>query len=135
MISSQISVIRLENKMPESFEKLNCWQKAKELCLEVYKLLPNFPREEDFALKSQIRRAAISIPSNIAEGLSRKSIKDQINFLNVSIGSIYEVMTQIDISKDLQYIKLNERNSIFDTCNQVLKLINGYKNYLKKNEK
>lgn len=121
--------------MPESFEKLNCWQKAKELCLEVYKLLPNFPREEDFALKNQIRRAAISIPSNIAEGLSRKSVKDQINFLNVSIGSIYEVMTQIDISKDLQYIKLNERNSIFETCNQVLKLINGYKNYLKKNEK
>lgn len=121
--------------MAEIFENSKCWQKAKELCLETYRLLPKLPHEETYALKDQLRRAAVSIPSNIAEGLSRQSIKEQFVFINIAIGSTYEVMTQVDISMELNYLNKEDKEKIFEISNQALKLMNGYKRFMRENDK
>lgn len=87
-----------------SFEKLNVWQEAKKLVVEVYHLLDSFPKFEKYALSDQIRRAIVSVPSNIAEGSGRKSIKEQIHFLEISYGSLMETYNQLLIAIDLGYI-------------------------------
>ena len=74
------------------------YQKAKELVIQVYKLLEQFPDAERFALCNQLRRAVVSIPSNIAEGMGRVSNKDQAHFLNIAYGSLMEVYAQLDIA-------------------------------------
>jgi len=116
----------------QNFENLNAWKKAKELCLLCYKVARKFPAEEKYALTDQVRRAAVSIPSNIAEGYSRKSVKDLSHFFNMAIGSIYEIMTQIDISLDLKYIESKDKENIFSLSNETLKLINGFLSYKRK---
>ena len=80
------------------------YQKSKELVILVYKMLDNFPEAERFALCGQMRRAVISIPSNIAEGMGRLSDKDQSHFLNIAYGSLMELYAQADIAHDLKYI-------------------------------
>jgi len=85
----------------ESFKQLTVWQKSIVLVREIYLLSDNFPRHELYGLSSQMRRAAISIPSNIAEGKKRKTLKDYIQFLHVASGSAAELETQIIIVKDL----------------------------------
>ncbi|WP_281950384.1 four helix bundle protein [Nitrosophilus kaiyonis] len=86
------------------YEKLIIWQKAVELVKYIYKITESFPKNELFGLTSQIRRAAISIPSNIAEGTGRISKKEFINFLHIALGSLYEVKTQLFIAKELNFI-------------------------------
>lgn len=86
------------------FANLIVYQKSKELVVLVYKILELFPETERFALCSQMRRAAISVPSNIAEGMGRLSDKDQAHFLNIAYGSLMELYAQLDISRDLKYI-------------------------------
>jgi len=117
--------------MAEIFESFKGWIVAKELCLLCYKLTKQFPLDERFALTDQIRRAAVSIPSNIAEGLSRVSTKDILHFFIIAQGSIYEVMTQFEIAYDMKYVTLTEKKAILEKSQQVLKLINGYKKYRK----
>jgi four helix bundle protein len=90
-----------------SFEKLLVWQKAKELTLEVYHITNNFPTEEKFGLTSQLRRASISVSSNIAEGSSRKTPKDQNRFYVIAYSSGIEILNQLIISEALGY--LNEK--------------------------
>ena len=80
------------------------WQKSTELCLKIYTLTARFPKEELYGLTSQIRRAAVSVPSNIAEGRSRGTRKDFVQFLRVAMGSIAELETQCFISKELTYL-------------------------------
>jgi four helix bundle protein len=89
-------------------KKLKVWQLAIELVTEIYKLTEPFPRKEEFGLVAQMRRAAVSIPSNIAEGLTRKTGKDKLHFLNISQASLSELDTQLEISKNLGY--LNEKS-------------------------
>ena len=79
------------NKRPH--RKLIAWQKAIELVTEIYKITESFPRTEEFGLSSQMRRAAISVPSNIAEGLTRKTNKDKVHFLNIAQSSLSEIDT------------------------------------------
>lgn len=88
-----------------SFEKLKAWQEAKKLVVEVYHLLDGFPQFEKYALCDQIRRAIVSVPSNIAEGTGRMSIKEQIHFLEVAYGSLMETYNQLLIAIELTYIK------------------------------
>ena len=88
-----------------SHKDLQVWQKAMVLVTEIYRLSENFPESEKFGLTSQIRRSAISIPSNIAEGFARKGNKELIQFLYISIGSLSELETQYEIAKNLNYIK------------------------------
>ena len=91
----------------EPFKKLIVWQKAMEFVRMVYLLSKDFPADERYALTDQLRRAAVSIPSNIAEGSGRASSKDYAHFLAIARGSLYETLTQIQIAQDLGYIDKN----------------------------
>ena len=96
----------------KSFRQLNVYVKAKELVREVYELLRRFPKEEQYALCDQLRRAVVSIPSNIAEGCGRETEKDQTHFLNIAYGSLMEVLVQMDVAYDLGYVKKEEFDEI-----------------------
>ena len=87
-----------------SFEKLECWQKARELAVLIYKITINFPADEKFGMVSQMRRCSISIASNIAEGTSRISKKDQAHFSVISYGNSIELLNDCIIAKDLNYV-------------------------------
>jgi four helix bundle protein len=91
--------------MLKNYKDLKVWQKAYQLCLEIYKNTKKFPVEERYGLTSQIRRAVISIPSNIAEGYGRRTTKEYIQSLYIAYGSICELETQILLAGDLGYIK------------------------------
>jgi len=88
----------------KTFKDLKVWQKSMDIVKEIYKLSINFPGEEKYVLTPQIRRSAISIPSNIAEGYGRNSKKDYIRFLQIAKGSLYELKTQLEIAFELNYI-------------------------------
>ena len=105
------------------FKNLIVYQKFKDLVMQVYALLKQFPDEERFALCGQIRRAAISIPSNIAEGMARMSNKDQSHFLSIAYGSLMELYAQLDIAHDLGYINQNEYDKIEISINEIDKMI------------
>jgi four helix bundle protein len=90
--------------MLKNYKELKVWQKAYALCLVIYQMTKNYPSEEKYGLSSQIRRAAVSVPSNIAEGYGRKSIKEYTQFLYVAYGSICEIDTQLLLTRDLKYI-------------------------------
>ena len=87
-----------------SYRNLRVYQQSKTFVVFIYDLLKIFPKEENYALCDQLRRAAISIPSNIAEGMGRTSIKEQIHFIEISYGSLNEVMCQLELAQELQYI-------------------------------
>lgn len=87
-----------------SFEKLEVWQLSRKMVREIYDLTGIFPVEEKFNLVNQMRRASVSVSSNIAEGSSRSSLKDQVRFLEIAYGSLMELYTQVVISKDLAFI-------------------------------
>ena len=116
-----------------SFEKLKVWQEAKKLVVEVYQLLDSFPEFEKFALCDQIRRAIVSVPSNIAEGSGRKSLKEQIHFLEISYGSLMESYNQLLIAVDLAYISEESVDAIKPSIDAVAKMINGLSNSYSKN--
>ena len=91
--------------MLKNYKELKVWQKAYQLCLEVYKITRAFPKEEIYGLVSQIRRAAVSVPSNIAEGYGRRTAGEYIQALYIAYGSNCELETQILLSGDLDFIK------------------------------
>ncbi len=111
-----------------SFEKLTVWQEAKKLVVEVYHLLDSFPNFEKYALCDQIRRAIVSVPSNIAEGSGRKSLKEQIHFLEIAYGSLMETYNQLLIAIDLAYISKESVEEIKSSIDSVAKMINGLSN-------
>jgi four helix bundle protein len=86
------------------YKDLNVWQEARKLSKDIYSLTSEFPKEEQFGLINQMRRCAISVPSNIAEGCGRNYPKDSIQFFHISRGSLYELETQLYLSFDLNYI-------------------------------
>jgi four helix bundle protein len=94
------------------FEKLEVWELGKQLTLKIYKLTTDFPGTEQFGLTSQLRRAAISITSNIAEGSSRQTGKDQARFSEIAFGSLMEVLNQSIIAKDLGFIPESDLNDL-----------------------
>jgi four helix bundle protein len=112
-----------------SYRELEVWKEAKKLVAEIYQITKTFPDEEKWCLTQQIRRAAISIPSNIAEGIGRNHAKDTIQFLYTSRGSLYELETQLFISFDLNYLNEGTLENVFISCNQVGKLLAGFINY------
>ncbi|MFA9559316.1 four helix bundle protein [Evansella sp. AB-rgal1] len=105
--------------------KLIVWQKSHALVLEIYEITKGFPKEELFGLTSQIRRAAVSIPSNIVEGKARGSNKEYRRFLLMARGSLEEVKYQLLLAKDLHYIEVNRYNGILYIADEVGKMING----------
>lgn len=109
----------------KSFTDLNAWKEAHELALLVYKITKQFPKEEQFGLTNQLRRAVVSITSNIAEGFSRSSYKEKVQFYSMALGSLSEVQSQLLIARDISYIAKDQFNSIADQSVTVNKLLNG----------
>jgi len=109
------------------FEKLNVWVEAKQLVAMVYGLLKKFPIEERFALCDQIRRAVISVPSNIAEGTGRMSVKEQIHFMEIAYGSLMETYCQLQISLELGYITEEDLKTTKEKITVVAKLLSGFR--------
>jgi four helix bundle protein len=94
--------------MLKNYKELKVWQKAYQLCITIYNITKHFPKEERYGLTSQIRRAAVSVPSNIAEGYGRKTTQEYMQSLYIAYGSHCELETQIMLSKDLCYIKTED---------------------------
>lgn len=119
--------------MQYSFETLKAWQEAKKLVVTIYRLIEDFPRFEKYALCDQIRRAIVSVPSNLAEGSGRISLKEQIRFIEISYGSLMEAYNQLLIAADLEYIDKQSIDSIKPDIDTVARLLNGLRaSYVKK---
>ncbi len=113
------------------FKDLEIWRLSRSLCTDVYELTSKFPANEKFGLTNQLRRASVSIPSNIAEGCSRKSNKDFSRFLEIAMGSLYEVETQLLISNDLGFLPDNEKEILIQKLNATVKMTSKFKSSLK----
>ena len=107
----------------ENYKDLRAWQAARRLVREVYNVSNHFPREETFGLQQQIRRAAVSVPSNIAEGYGRASRDDYIRFLRMSRGSMYEVETQMVLACDLEYVSPESLTPFRNLFNESIALL------------
>jgi four helix bundle protein len=107
------------------FEKLDVWQEARELTKQVYKTTKAFPDEEKFGLVNQKRRAAISVCSNIAEGASRTSKRDQAHFYQIAYSSLMELMNQVIIALDLDYITTNQENEYRVEVGKISRMLNS----------
>lgn len=110
--------------MIKSYQQLIVWQKSIELVIEVYKITSLFPREELYGITSQMRRAAVAIPSNIAEGFSRKYTKEYSQFLRIAFSSGAELETQIIITKKLELAKIEDFVKTGQLLDEVLKMLN-----------
>lgn len=115
----------------QSYKELIAWQKGMDLVEKIYKATQGFPRDEVYGLTSQVRRAAVSIPSNIAEGQGRNTTRDFLNFLAVARGSLKEVETQVLIARRLNYIQTAEEGEIVEQIAEVGRIINGLMNSLR----
>ena len=113
-----------------SFRDLDAYKESKVLVKMTYQLLKKFPSEEKYALCEQIRRAVISVTSNIAEGTGRISVREQMHFLEISYGSLMEVLSQMDIALDLGYIDSDDFCKFEQQCNNCAILISGLRSYL-----
>jgi len=109
----------------KSYRDLIAWQKAMSLVTEIYKITHGFPKEEVYGLTSQLRRAAVSVPSNIAEGQSRLSKHEFKNFLSHARGSLVEVETQLLIAQNLGYIKKAQADCLITQASEVARILNG----------
>ncbi len=111
-----------------SYRNLRVYQQAKELVIYVYNLLRFFPKEENYALCDQLRRAVISVPSNIAEGMGRISIKEQIHFIEIAFGSLNEVMCQLEIAHELQFINKEQMLQSEEQVKNIAQMLSGLRN-------
>jgi four helix bundle protein len=112
-------------KEPKGFRTLNAWKKAYELTLDIYRLSKSFPREETYALTSQLLRAAVSVPANIAEGYERNHRKEYLQFLFIAKGSLGEVETYLLLAKDLGYMTENEYSTANTIREETARIIKG----------
>jgi len=113
------------------YRKLIAYQKAKEIVKRTYKLLKKFPAEERYAMCDQLRRASVSITSNIAEGVNRFSIKDKARFIEIAYGSLMEVSSQFEISEELGYITTADRQNMDQLIEEDARLLSGLLNSYK----
>ncbi len=113
------------------FKELLIWKKSRVFCAEIYAITSSFPNDEKFGITNQLRRAAVSIPSNIAEGSSRNSNKDFSRFLEIAIGSAYEIETQLLIASDLGFVKSDKLETIIEQLEEIIKMISKFRSNLK----
>lgn len=106
-----------DKKAIQNFRDLKIWQLGKEIVIETYKITRFFPNDELYGLTTQMRRAAVSIPSNVSEGHSRRATKDYQRFLNIAAGSCAELETQMEIALELGYLKTASRESVMEKIN------------------
>lgn len=113
----------------KSYKDLLIWQKGLEIVSNIYKLVEEFPKDELYALTSQMKRASISIPSNIAEGYGRSSTQSYISFINISRGSLFELETQLIIANELKFVKNQDLyNTIIEQILEESKMMNSFIN-------
>lgn len=117
-----------------TFRDLLIWQKAMALVTNVYKFTEHFPSSEQFNLTSQIRRSAVSIPSNIAEGYGRQSKNDFLRFLNIALSSIFELQTQIEISLNLRFINEQEFKPFYEQTRELERMLVSFIKKIKNTE-
>ena len=108
------------------FKDLEIWKRSRVFCSTIYQVTSNFPESEKFGLTNQLRRAAVSIPSNIAEGSSRKSNKDFARFLQITLGSAFEIETQLLIAFDLKFISDEDLESLLNELNSIIKMTSKF---------
>ena len=116
-----------------NFKELAIWQKGMNVVMECYKITSHFPKEEQFNLTNQLRRAAVSVPSNISEGSSRKSDKDFSRFLQISLGSLFELETQLILSEKLGYLESQRFNEMENQISELQRMIYGFSTKLSDN--
>ena len=109
----------------KTYKDLLVWQKAIHFVTQVYKAVKGFPQEELYGLTSQIKRAAVSIPSNIAEGYGRKSTKDYLRFLQIAMGSIFEIQTQLEISKNLEFVSESSFGELYEYSREIERMLSS----------
>ncbi|MCO5248841.1 MAG: four helix bundle protein [Chitinophagales bacterium] len=112
---------------------MRIWELSIDLVTQVYRISADFPPLENYGLKSQIQRAVISIPSNIAEGSGRGTNKDFGRFLDIAMGSLFELETQFEIAKQLKYIENEVYNDFLDKCTEVQKMIYSFRKSIQNN--
>ena len=109
----------------KSYRELIVWQKSMSMVTEVYAIVNGFPKNEMYELSSQVRRCAVSIPSNIAEGYGRNSTDDYIRFLRTARGSLYELQTQLEIARNLGFLLEAKFSLILSVCNEIERMLNS----------
>jgi four helix bundle protein len=109
--------------MLKNYKELKVWKKSYHLCLEIYRVTKKFPNEEKYGLISQIRRSAVSVPSNISEGYGRKTTPEYIRSLYLAYGSICELETQVLLSGDLNYVNAKEMGGIQESIGEVERML------------
>ncbi len=130
-ISSQSSVVSLQEfAIQKGYKGLKVWQRSKTLVKQIYVLTQNFPKEELYGLTNQMRRCAVSIPSNIAEGHAR-SEKEFLRFLDIAYGSLNELETQCEIACELSFLTMDTLLSLSDEIDEIGKMINGLRRSIK----
>ncbi|MBO7466803.1 MAG: four helix bundle protein [Bacteroidaceae bacterium] len=117
------------------YRKLVSYQKAKEVVKKTYMLLNKFPVEERYAMCDQLRRASVSITSNIAEGVNRYSVKDKSHFIEIAFGSLMEVSSQFELAEELGYITTEDRMSMDELIREDARLLSGLQNSYKSETK
>jgi four helix bundle protein len=111
--------------MIKTYRDLLIWQKSMAFATSIYKHSNTFPTTEQYGLTSQLRRAAISVPSNIAEGYGRHSTGDYLRFLQIANGSLYEIQTQIEIALNLDYLKKNEFDLLYSQSREIERMLSS----------
>lgn len=122
---------RAVENMQNNFEKLTIWQESHKLTLSVYKISQNLPKSEIYGIVSQIRRSSSSVPANIAEGYSRKTTKEFLQFLYQAKGSLSETIYFLILIRDLKYISLEDANLLLDHASELSKMLNSFITYQK----
>lgn len=115
----------MEDRKIKSFTDLKAWQESHKLAIDIYRLTESFPTNEQYGLISQLKRAASSVTSNIAESFGRSSSKDTEHFFVMATGSLYEIKSQLLLAKDLGFVGLEDFNAIAEQTNLAHKLLNG----------
>ena len=112
------------------YEKLDVWKFSMDFVIKIYRLLDEFPSHEQYALTSQIRRSAISVPSNIAEGSGRMSVKEKIHFVDIANGSLHEVLCQLKIATQVGYIQESCYEDIKNQATRIAMMLGGWRRSL-----
>ena len=119
----------------KTFRDLLVWQKSMSFVTEIYKVSKSFPKEETFGLTSQLRRSAVSIPSNISEGYGREGVKDYLRFLNIAIASLFELQTQVEIAFNLEYLNKDKFDDLYELSREIERMLSSFIRSIKSKSK
>ncbi len=115
----------MENQKIKTYRDLIVWQKAMALVTEIYDETKHFPKDEMYGITQQIRRCAVSVPSNIAEGFGRKSKNEYVRFLEIAQGSLFELQTQLEIAKSLQYTNGEKSENLYTSSREIERMLSS----------